>query len=205
MDTSSPEELAAFMAEVFDKLADDPAWLACDEEERKNLMALADPEVMAATLKRIEEKKNRPFTCLSSFSLDWYSCGLNDGSEPVHERIKVYQNRNRIDWRQYDGNKNVLKHRLFHISSKEKRTLFRLFREIFGEYNGFEKRNKLNYCVDVCDGSEWEIRVRYSSTPDKHIRGNVEMPPYGRQIEEAIKEILSGYDCDVDPVFFGIE
>ena len=146
-----------------------------------------------------------PADRLTSLTLNWHYRGMASAESPVHEVIKVSRNPSAIQWSQYNGLKDRIQQRSYRLSSQEQKTIFQLFQDIFGPYDGFDSRNLSDYYVDVCDGSEWEIVLRYSHNPVKHITGTVELPPYGNQITIELKKLLAAHGCDVSPAFFGFE
>ena len=204
VDYNTPEGIAALLSKAFDQLADDPAWLNIDEDHRKRLLALTDPAVVAKRLQEMEDERRFPGR-VTSLTIHWYNQGIAAADMPAHEKLIVKRNPPMIQWSQYDGTRSLIKSQTCKITRQECRHFFSIIDKEFGRYPHFEEYNQMDYRVDVCDGSEWKLVIRYAKYPVKNIRGNVKLPPYGHQITAALKELLSTHECDIEPVFFGIE
>lgn len=62
---------------------------------------------------------------------------------------------------------------------------------------------KNDYSVRVCDGSIWEMRLRYNDRTVKLIKGNVCLPKNGRKIKKMIEDMLS-IDKSIElPIIYG--
>jgi hypothetical protein len=60
-----------------------------------------------------------------------------------------------------------------------------------------------DYKVEVCDGSEWKVRMWHSSHKVKTVCGTVEYPPNGKKIEKYIRSFIVEAKGLIDPKMFG--
>lgn len=135
---------------------------------------------------------------ITSFSIDWHDCGLCSSLDKVHERITVYLRKQLIKLEKFNG--------LDELLGKEE---YIIYSESVNDFFDFISRMDLNnewkkdYTIMVCDGSRWEMRLRYSDRTVKLIIGTVEKPDKGRKIEKMIKDMLSNEKCIESPILFG--
>lgn len=135
---------------------------------------------------------------ITSFSIDWYSCGLCSGDDIVHEKTIVYLNKKLIRIEKFNGLDELLaKEEYFVLSDK--------INEFFDFVNKIDLNQewKNDYTVMVCDGWMWEMRLRYSDNTVRLIKGTIEMPAKGRIIKKMIENMLSNEECMEMPILFG--
>lgn len=134
----------------------------------------------------------------TSFSIDWYSCGLCSGDDIVHEKTIVYLNKKLIRIEKFNGLDELLaKEEYFVLSDK--------INEFFDFVNKIDLNQewKNDYTVMVCDGWMWEMRLRYSDNTVRLIKGTIELPAKGRIIKKMIENMLSNEECMEIPILFG--
>jgi hypothetical protein len=84
---------------------------------------------------------------------------------------------------------------IIHIDQDKVTAFFHFLENISDEWES-------DYKVPVCDGSEWKIRMWYSSHKVKTICGTVEYPPCGQEVEKYIHELIMDNSI-IDPKLFG--
>lgn len=142
---------------------------------------------------------------ISSLELRWRCCGMTAADAPVQEVIKVTHRPSTIQWSQYNGLGELIQQRFYPLSRQERDAFFQLLHEIFGPWEGFDRRNPSDYSLEICDGSQWELLLRYAHNPVRHIIGAVALPPYGKRITEELRKLLAAHGCEASPAFFGTE
>ena len=135
---------------------------------------------------------------ITSFSIKWYTCGLCCGLDKVREKTTVYLRKNLIKIEKFNGLDELLSKEEYFVLRDNINNFFDYINKI-DLNNEFEK----DYTVMVCDGSRWEIRLRYSDKTVKLIKGTVEKPEKGREIEKKIKDMLLNVKCIEMPILFG--
>ena len=60
-----------------------------------------------------------------------------------------------------------------------------------------------DYKVQVCDGSEWKVRMWHSSHKVKTVCGTVEHPPNGKKIEKHLRSFVVDAKSLIEPKLFG--
>ncbi len=135
---------------------------------------------------------------ITSFSIDWHNCGLCSSLDKVHERITVYLRKKLIKLEKFNGLGELLSKKECFVCSDSVNDFFD-FISMMDLNNEWEK----DYTVMVCDGSRWEMRMRYSDRTVKLILGTVKKPDKGRKIEKMIKGMLSDGKCIEIPMLFG--
>ena len=135
---------------------------------------------------------------ITSFSVDWHDCGLCCPSDKVHEKTTIYLRKNLIKVEQFNG-MNVLLNKEEYLTSRND------ISEFFDFINKMDSKHnwKDDYRIMVCDGSQWEMRLRYSDRTVKLIVGNIEKPDKGRKIEKMINDMLFDKKCINKPILFG--
>ena len=133
---------------------------------------------------------------ITTFKLDWYDCGLCCIEDVVHERLTISRNKNALEFVRFNGRGDPLSSETIGIQQASVDSLFSLLEHLDTHWG-------TDYRVDVCDGSSWEITVRYSTNKTKHIHGTVEYPPYGPEVENQIRQILRQYQTFLEPIIFG--
>lgn len=146
---------------------------------------------------RHRKSTNRIKKRITSFSIDWYNCGCCHVDSIVHESTTLYLNKSEIKIKSYNGHKKIVRKQTIHVGKDEIKGLF--------DYIQYEALNKLqqNYRVEICDGSEWILKLIYSDGTITAIQGNVEIPPCCEDIEKKIKEIIFKAKSFADPILFG--
>ena len=135
---------------------------------------------------------------ITSFSIDWHHRGLCSSLDKVRERTTVYLRRNLIKSEKFNGSGELL--------GKEECFVCRESISKFFDFISKTDSNnewKKDYTVAVCDGSRWEMRLRYSDRTVRLIVGTAKKPDKGIKIEEMIKDMLSDGTCIEMPVLFG--
>ena len=135
---------------------------------------------------------------ITSFSIDWYNCGLCCAFDIVHEKTTIYLRKNLIKIEKFNGLNDLISKEEYFVQRDS-------INDFFDFINKTDLSNawKNDYSVMVCDGSRWEMRLRYSDRTVKLIKGTVDKPDKGRKIEKMIKDMLPDEECIEDPVLFG--
>lgn len=134
---------------------------------------------------------------ITSFSIDWYSCGLCSSFDKVHEKTIVYLNKKIIKIEKFNGLGELLTREEYFVLRDNINEFFDFINKI-----DLSHEWKNDYTVMVCDGWMWEMRLRYSDNTVKLIKGTVEMPAKGRTIKKMIINMLSN-ECIEMPILFG--
>ncbi len=175
---------------------------------RQSVEGLLEPDKIEMLTNSVNEKKQSDVARLTSLSVSWFDCGLIENTENtvVRERIKVFRTqRPRLEWSQYNEKNKRINRSMGHLPAKETEDAFSQFENIFGAYEDFDRSTKTDYSVEVCDGSQWELRLRYSVNPEIVIRGTIELPPYGEQIKDVFHRLIERADSwEGCPRIFGI-
>ena len=58
---------------------------------------------------------------------------------------------------------------------------------------------KDDYSLDICDGYEWVLTIKYSDYSKRIIKGNISPYPEGEEVERRLK-VLVNYE--VEPIIF---
>lgn len=135
---------------------------------------------------------------ITCFSIDWYNCGCCCVDDNVHERITIYENGSKIKIKQFNGRREVIEEMEYKVPGEK-------IWEFFSFIHNTMMLRKWNddYRVEVCDGSEWEMRIKYSDRTVTCIKGTVEKPPLGAEIEKLINQMLESTCCLYEPILFG--
>ena len=135
---------------------------------------------------------------ITSFSVDWYDCGLCCAFDKTHERTTIYLRKKLIKVEKFNGLDELLSKEEYIVGGSD-------INEFFSFVNKTDSNNEWekDYVVHVCDGSRWIMRLRYSDKTVKTVEGTVEKPDKGREIVKMIKNMLSKQMCIEDPVLFG--
>lgn len=135
---------------------------------------------------------------ITSFSIDWHDCGLCSSLDKVHERITIYLRKKLIKLEKFNGLDELLGKEEYFVCSKSVNDFFDFINEM-----DLNNEWKKDYTVMVCDGSCWEMRLRYSDRTIKLIIGTVEKPDKGAKIVKMIKDMLFDKKCIETPMLFG--
>lgn len=135
---------------------------------------------------------------ITSFSIDWYNWSCCCADDEVHEKTTIYLNKTLIKINKFNGLEELLEEHNCLVSKDNIKNFFQLLESI-----DQQNKWKQDYCVEVCDGSAWEIRLRYSDRTIKLIKGTIEKPPLGNKIDKCIRDMLLLSHDFADPILFG--
>ena len=133
---------------------------------------------------------------ITSFKLDWFDCGLCCVDDVVHERITIGRNKKQLVFAQLNGYGSV-------VGTEEIGIAPHLVEEFFAFLEQAEGQWETDYRVEVCDGSSWEVLIRYSTHKTKKILGTIDYPPCGPEIEKFIATVIEQAESLADPIMFG--
>ena len=133
---------------------------------------------------------------ITCFKLNWYDCSLCCAEDAVQEEITVYRNDNLLVFRELNGYGVICLCEIIHVNPDTIETFFAFLEKIGDEW-------QTDYNVEVCDGSEWKVRMWHSSHKIKKICGTVEYPPHGKRIEKYIRSIIEDGRSLIEPQLFG--
>ncbi len=133
---------------------------------------------------------------ITSVVLEWFDCSCHYVYDLSRSKITIYKNSRRIVYEEFDGLDNVLKRQEGVFSLNSGVAFFSLMDE-----KNLKITRKLDYCVEVVDGSAWCLKLRHSNHMVQTIKGTVELPPCGRQVEHAMLGLCSEAGVIV-PKFF---
>ena len=133
---------------------------------------------------------------ITCFKLNWYDRGLSCIKDVLQEEITVYRNQNRMVYKEMNGYGVVCGCEIIHVENGKIQEFFAFIENICDEWDN-------NYFEEVCDGSEWKIRMWHSSHKVKTVYGTAEYPPHGKEIEKYIRSFLIDGKRILDPKLFG--
>jgi hypothetical protein len=133
---------------------------------------------------------------ITCFKLNWYNRGLCYAEDAVQEEITVYRKDSRMVFRELNGYGIVCSCEIIRIEDNEVNKFFDFLEKNYGEW-------ETDYKVKVCDGSEWKIRMWYSSRKVKKVCGTVKYPPNGKELEKYIRSFITGAKSFITPKLFG--
>lgn len=133
---------------------------------------------------------------ITCFKLNWYDCGLCYVEDTVQEEIIVYRNDNLLVFRELNGYGVICSCEIIHAKPDAIEAFFAFLEKIGDDW-------QTDYKVEVCDGSEWKVRMWHSSHKVKKVCGTVEYPPHGKRIEKYIRSIIEDGRSLIDPRLFG--
>ena len=92
---------------------------------------------------------------ITSFSIDWYDCGLCNPLDKVHEKTTIYLRKNLIRIENFNGLNELLSKKEYFVNRDD-------INDFFDFINKMDSGNewKNDYSVMVCDGSTWEMLFR---------------------------------------------
>ena len=123
---------------------------------------------------------------ITYFSLTWQNCGLHCGEDISSTIIIVTSSKKKITYGQLDARGNVISCQDGPLQTSNGRRFFTLLEEAFNQWAGQD-----DFSIPVCDGSCWNIKLRFSSGKTYRIKGTVAFPPLGKQIEEELLRLSS--------------
>ena len=136
---------------------------------------------------------NDKITC---FKLNWYDCGLCCADDAVQEELAIYRNNNYMVFKELNGYGVVCSCEIIHIESDKVTKFFDFLEKTCDEWES-------DYKVQVCDGSQWKVRMWHSSHKVKKVCGTVEYPPHGKKIERFIRSFIDAGNGAFEPILFG--
>ena len=136
---------------------------------------------------------NDKITC---FKLNWYDCGLCCADDILQEEITIYRKDNYLVFKELNGYGVICSCEIIHLESDKVADFFDYLDGIFDEWEN-------DYKVEVCDGSEWKIRMWHGSHKVKMVCGTVEYPPHGKKIEKYLRAFIDDSTSIIAPRMFG--
>ena len=134
---------------------------------------------------------------ITYFSLEWQNWSCHPCHGLSSTLLIVSGSKRRITYGELDGRGNVLLQQDGPLQSSSSREFFRLVEEVYNNWNG-----QSDFCVPVCDGSCWKIKIRFSEGAIARIKGTIAYPPNGTAIEQALVRLCS--DAGIQkPMLFG--
>ena len=134
---------------------------------------------------------------ITSFILEWYDWSCHCVDDVSWTRLTVYRNKALVVYEEFDGRDNILKKQ----EEKFPKHLADRFFWILEESNSAMTR-KLDYSVEVCDGSCWKLKIRHSGNKLQKLNGTVEYPPHGKRIERELIRLCEEAGI-YEPYLFG--
>lgn len=134
---------------------------------------------------------------ITSFILEWYDWSCHCVDDVSWTRLTVYRNKALIVYEEFDGRDSILKKQ----EEKCPKHLADRFFWILEESNSAMTR-KLDYSVEVCDGSCWKLKIRHSGNKIQKLNGTVEYPPHGKRIERELIRLCEEAGI-YEPYLFG--
>ena len=133
---------------------------------------------------------------ITCFKLNWYDCGLSCVEDKVQEEITIYRNDSYLSYKELNGYGVICSCKIIHIEKEKVNAFFAFLEKISDRWED-------NYKVEVCDGSEWQVRMWHSSHKIKKVCGTVKYPPHGKKIEKYIRSFIAESNECIDPILFG--
>lgn len=134
---------------------------------------------------------------ITSIELQWFDCTCHCVDDLSRSKITVYRNGTRIVYEEFDGRENILLKREGFFSKSYGDRFFYILEE-----TNEAMTRKLDYNVDVCDGSCWKMKIRHSNNKVQKINGTVEYPPHGKRIERELIRLCEEANI-FEPQLFG--
>ena len=133
---------------------------------------------------------------ITCFKLNWYDCGLCCAEDTVQEEITIYRKDNYMVFRELNGYGVICSCKIIYIENNKVNKFFDFLEKAYDEW-------ETDYRVEVCDGSEWKVRMWHSSHKVKKVCGTVEYPPKGKKIEKYIRSFIASDKSIITPKLFG--
>ena len=133
---------------------------------------------------------------ITSFKLNWYDCGLCCAENMLQEEITIHRKDNRLVFKELNGYGVICSCEIIHIEDDKVTKFFDFLERTCDEWEN-------DYKVEVCDGSEWKVRMWHSSHKVTTICGTVEYPPNGKKIEKYIRSFIVDARSLIEPKLFG--
>ena len=110
---------------------------------------------------------------ITCFKLNWYDCGLSCVEDKVQEEITIYRNDSYLSYKELNGYGVICSCKIIHIEKEKVDAFFAFLEKISDKWED-------NYKVEVCDGSEWQVRMwHYEVRPRQvcHVRSHLSQMP----------------------------
>ena len=133
---------------------------------------------------------------ITCFKLNWYDCGLCCADHMVQEEVTIYRKDSRLVFKELNGYGVICSCEIIHIESDKAAKFFDFLEKIYNEWEN-------DYAVEVCDGSQWKVRMWHSSHKIKTVCGTIEYPPDGKEIEKYIRSFVLDGKSLIEPKMFG--
>lgn len=135
---------------------------------------------------------------ITSFSIGWNNCGLCCGEDKVCEITTVNLNKRSVRIEKFNGLNDLLAKEIYIVNQDK-------INELFEFINKMDVKNRMvcDYSNYVCDGSLWELRLRYNNNEIKLIKGTIDLPYWGKTIKRMIGDMLCEHCIEI-PVLFGL-
>ena len=133
---------------------------------------------------------------ITCFKLNWYDCRLSCADFIVQEEITIYRRGNRLVFKELNGYGVICSCEIVHIEGDKAEEFFDFLEKICNKWED-------DYRVEVCDGSEWKVRMWHSSHKVRTVWGTIEYPPNGKKIEEYIRSFIVDGKSLIEPKIFG--
>ena len=130
------------------------------------------------------------------FQLDWHNCGLCFYKDIVQEQIVIERAANTLDIKEINGGQEVCSCKTIEITPNQAEKFFQFIENI-------AQKLAAHYEVDVYDGSAWILTLTDSDARTQEIRGTIYYPPYGKDIENLIRDFLHNSKETITPRMFG--
>ena len=135
---------------------------------------------------------------ITCFKLNWYDSGMCWSEEVVQEEVTIYRNECYMVIKELNRYGVICSCETIDITKENVERFFEFLEENCDEW-------EYNYGIKVYDGSEWKVRMWYSSHNVKKVCGTVEYPPNGKKIEKYIRSFIADGKSNIVPVLFGLE
>ena len=133
---------------------------------------------------------------ITCFKLNWYDCRLCCAEHMVQEEVTIYRKDNCLVFKELNGYGVICSCEIVHIESDKVAKFFDFLEKIYNEWEN-------DYTVEMCDGSEWKVRMWHSSHKIKTVCGTIEYPPNGKKIEKYIRSFIANGKRLIEPKMFG--
>ena len=126
---------------------------------------------------------------ITSCSVTWDDCGLGCADDIRRVVTRIIQTE--IQVRFYNGYGDLISRRIWPLSDQQKQEIFSLLDMCSHEWVTDD------YSVEVCDGSQWELKICTKGKCLRRIKGTVEPPPHGQVIRDMVTKIVGDDNCYV--------
>ena len=126
---------------------------------------------------------------ITSCSVTWDDCGLGCADDIRRVVTRIIQTE--IQVRFYNGYGDLISRRIWPLSDQQKQEIFSLLDMCSHEWVTDD------YSGEVCDGSQWELKICTKGKCLRRIKGTVEPPPHGQVIRDMVTKIVGDDNCYV--------